>query len=114
MRVDGKIDYIEFPGADLPASKAFFQKAFGWAFTDYGPTYAAMEDAGVDGGIQADPAERVAAPLVVLFSTDLEASLAKVTGAGGAITRPIFSFPGGRRFHFREPGGCELAVFSEG
>ena len=114
MRADGKIDYIEFPGADLPASRAFFEQAFGWTFTDYGPQYAAMNDAGLDGGIQADPAERTAAPLVVLFTTDLEAMHAKVLAAGGAITRPIFSFPGGRRFHFREPGGCELAVFSEG
>ena len=116
MREDGKIDYIEFPGADLPASKAFFSQAFGWGFVDYGPTYAAFDhsQAGVDGGFQADPSEKVGAPLVVLFSTDLEASLAKVLAAGGTITRPIFSFPGGRRFHFREPGGCELAVFSEG
>jgi len=113
VREDGRIDYIEFPGGDLPASKAFFAQAFGWRFTDYGPTYAAAENAGVDCGFQGDASEQPAAPLVVLFSTDLEASLARVQDAGGTVTRPIFSFPGGRRFHFREPGGCEMAVFCE-
>ncbi len=114
MRADGKIDYIEFPGADLPATKGFYEQAFGWRFVDYGPAYAAFEDAGVDGGINADPADRCAQPLVVLFSTDLEAMEAKVKAAGGTITRPIFSFPGGRRFHFRDPSGNELAAFSGG
>lgn len=114
MREDGKIDYVELPGGDLPATKSFYSQAFGWRFTDYGPTYAAFEEAGLDGGFQADPAELPAAPLVVLFATDLEAMLAKVTTAGGTITKPIFSFPGGRRFHFRDPSGNELAVFSEG
>ena len=114
MRVDGKIDYIEFPGADLPATKAFYAGAFGWTFTDYGPSYAAFDDGGVDGGINADPQDRCAAPLVILFTADLEAMEARVKAAGGTITRPIFSFPGGRRFHFRDPSGNELAVFSEG
>lgn len=113
MREDGKIDYVEMPGQDLPATKAFYSQAFGWRFIDYGPTYAAMEGAGLDGGFQADPDERPAAPLVVLFATDLEAMLARVTAAGGEIVRPIFSFPGGRRFHFRDPSGNELAVFCE-
>lgn len=113
MREDGKIDYIELPGTDLPATKGFYQQAFGWTFIDYGPQYAAFDNAGVDGGFNADPADRAAAPLVVLFATDLEAMLAKVTGAGGEVTRPIFTFPGGRRFHFADPSGNELAVFSE-
>lgn len=113
MREDGKIDYVEMPGQDLPATKAFYSQAFGWGFVDYGPTYAAMEGAGLDGGFQADPDERPAAPLVVLFATDLEAMLARVTAAGGEIVKPIFSFPGGRRFHFRDPSGNELAVFCE-
>jgi len=112
MREDGKIDYVEFPGGDLPATKAFYAKAFGWAFTDYGPTYAAASE-GLDAGFHGDAAEQVAKPLVILFAHDLEAMEAKVKAAGGAITRPIFSFPGGRRFHFRDPSGNELGVFSE-
>ena len=111
MRQDGKIDYIEFPGADLPVTKGFYADAFGWTFVDYGPAYAAFDNAGVDGGFNGDPADRCAAPLVVLFSTDLEASEAKVKAAGGLITRPIFSFPGGRRFHFTDPSGNEMAVW---
>lgn len=108
-----KIDYVEFASADLAKSKAFFGNAFGWTFQEYGPDYAAMTNAGVDGGIQSDPAEANAMPLVILKAVDLEAAEAAVRTAGGKITRPIFSFPGGRRFHFREPGGNELAVWSE-
>ncbi len=114
MRVDGKIDYVELPGTNLPATKGFYERALGWTFIDYGPAYAAFDNGGMDGGFNADPADRPAAPLVVLFATDLETMLARVTDAGGLVTRPIFSFPGGRRFHFRDPSGNELAVFSEG
>ena len=113
MREDGKIDYVELPGQDLAGTKAFYQAAFGWAFTDYGPSYAAIAE-GLDGGFNADAADPTAKPLVVLFACDLEAMEARVKAAGGAITRPIFSFPGGRRFHFADPSGNELAVFSEG
>lgn len=113
MREDGKIDYVEMPGADLPRTKAFYAEAFGWRFTDYGPTYAAFDQSGLDGGFQADPAQVPAKPLVVLFARDLEAMEAKVRAAGGEIVVPIFSFPGGRRFHFRDPSGNELAVFTE-
>src|SRR5512140_2859860 len=96
MREDGKIDYIELPGGDLAATKGFYAKAFGWTFVDYGPADAAFDDAAVDGGFNADAADPARAPLVILFATDLEAMEAKVRAAGGAITRPIFSFPGGR------------------
>ena len=113
MREDGKIDYVEFPAGDLPRTKAFYAEAFGWRFTDYGPSYAAMEE-GLDGGFNADAAEQVKKPLVILFARDLEAMEARVRAAGGQITRPIFSFPGGRRFHFTDPSGNELGVFSEG
>ena len=113
MREDGRIDYVEMPGGDLPATKSFYSQAFGWGWVDYGPSYAAFEKAGLDGGFQADPGERPASPLVVLFATDLEAMLERVTAAGGRVIKPIFSFPGGRRFHFRDPSGNELAVFSE-
>ncbi|UFM63617.1 VOC family protein [Paracoccus sp. MA] len=106
-----KIDYLEFSSPDLPATKAFFREAFGWRFNDYGPDYQEMADAGLSGGIAAGP---LAPPLVILKADDLEAALAHVTEAGATITRPIFGFPGGRRFQFREPGGTEMAVWSEG
>ena len=111
MREDGKIDYVELPGGDLVATKSFYQSAFGWTFTDYGPSYAAFEQ-GVDGGFDSDAAG-TRQPLVVLYAHDLEAMAATVQAAGGAIVKPIFSFPGGRRFHFRDPSGNELAVWSE-
>lgn len=114
MRQSGKIDYVELPGGDLARVKAFYSAAFGWRFIDYGPTYAAFEDAGLDGGFDADPAAGLTRPLVVLYAEDLEAMLATVEAAGGEISAPIFSFPGGRRFHFRDPAGNELAVWSEG
>ena len=112
MREDGKIDYVEFAGGDLAKAKAFYGEAFGWTFTDYGPTYAAF-DQGVDGGFQGDGEEAPAKPLVILYAHDLEAMEAKVRAAGGTIAKPIFSFPGGRRFHFTDPAGNELAVWSE-
>jgi hypothetical protein len=112
MREDGKIDYVEMPGgADLPATKAFYQAAFGWAFTDWGPTYASFNE-GRDGGFWSDP-DAVGKPLIILYAHDLEAMEAKVKAAGGVVVREIFSFPGGRRFHFRDPAGNELAVWSE-
>ena len=98
MREDGKIDYVELPGGDLVVLKAFYGAAFGWTFTDYGPSYAAYSE-GLDGGFQADAAEGRIQPVVVLYAHDLEAMRAKVEAAGGRIVRPIFSFPGGRRFH---------------
>jgi predicted enzyme related to lactoylglutathione lyase len=108
-----KIDYVEFCSPDMSKSRAFFEKAFEWKFIDYGPTYAAMSNAGLGGGIQSDPDHVKAPPLVILKADDLEAAEAAVKKAGGTITRPAFSFPGGRRFHFQEPGGNELAVWSE-
>ena len=113
MREDGKIDYVEFPGTDLPATKAFYSAAFGWSFTDYGPGYAAFENQGTDGGFTTDP-EALRSPLVILYAEDLEAMQARVEAAGGVISTPIFAFPGGRRFHFHDPSGNELAVWSGG
>ncbi|MBI1200095.1 MAG: VOC family protein [Phenylobacterium sp.] len=113
MREDGKVDYVEMPGGDLAQVKAFYGAAFGWAFTDYGPTYAAFNE-GLDGGFHTEDADAVTKPLVILYAHDLEAMEAKVRAAGGVILRPIFSFPGGRRFHFADPAGNELAVWSEG
>ncbi len=111
MREDGKLDYLELPAADLPATKEFYSQAFGWTFIDYGPTYAAF-DRGLDGGFDADQAERTKTPLPVLYANDLEAMQAKVEAAGGAILKPIYAFPGGRRFHFADPAGTEMAVWS--
>ena len=114
MREDGKIDYVEFPGTDLPATKIFYGAAFGWTFQDYGPNYAAFEGQGVDGGFQADRETTLTKPLVILYARDLEAMEAKVRGAGATIVKPIFDFPGGRRFHFIDPSDNELAVWSGG
>nr|WP_010396318.1 VOC family protein [Paracoccus sp. TRP] len=105
-----KIDYLEFSSPDLPATKSFFANAFGWSFNDYGPEYQELADAGISGGIAAGS---LAPPLVILKTDDLEGALTRVTGAGAEITKPIFAFPGGRRFQFREPGGTEMAVWSE-
>jgi uncharacterized protein len=113
MREDGKIDYLELRGGDLSRTRRFYAEAFGWRFTDYGPTYTAFEDAGLDGGFQADAAAASAAPLPILFAHDLEAMKARVEAAGGTVTLPPFDFPGGRRFHFRDPAGNELAVWAE-
>lgn len=110
MREDGKLDYLEMPGGDVPGTKAFYSQAFGWTFTDYGPTYAAFEE-GLDGGFDGDA--EATKPLPVLFARDLEAMQARVEAAGGRIVKPIFAFPGGRRFHFADPAGNELAVWSE-
>jgi len=111
MRRDGKLDYLELPGRELGSVKAFYSQAFGWRFVDHGPSYAAFDE-GVEGGFQGDPDECQANPLPVLYADDLEAMLAKVSAAGGAVLKPIFAFPGGRRFHFRDPAGNELAVWS--
>jgi predicted enzyme related to lactoylglutathione lyase len=114
MRETGKLDYLEMPatGGTLDSAKSFYSRAFGWSFTDYGPTYAAFSE-GLDGGFQADAGEAPPKPLPVLYSEDLEATKDAVEAAGGTIVRPIFAFPGGRRFHFADPAGNELAVWGE-
>ena len=116
MNLHEKINYVELPAKDLAETKAFFQSVFGWSFVDYGPEYTAFENQGLDGGFfksdLASSTEKGAA-LIVFYSNQLEATLAKVEKAGGSIVRPIFSFPGGRRFHFTEPSGNEFAVWSE-
>ena len=113
MKRDGAIDYVELPGGVLPDTKRFYADAFGWRFTDYGPTYAAFDE-GLEGGFQGEAAEAAGAPLVVLWADDLKAMQARVEAAGGVVTRAAFAFPGGRRFHFRDPAGNELAVVSGG
>jgi len=116
MNLHEKINYVELPAKDLAATKAFFESVFGWSFVDYGPEYTAFENQGLDGGFfQSDLASSTekGAALIVFYSNQLEATLAKVEKAGGSILRPIFSFPGGRRFHFTEPSGNEFAVWGE-
>ena len=116
MNEHEKINYVEFPAKDLEATKAFFAKAFGWTFEDFGPDYTAFAGEGLDGGFfraeQASTTESGGA-LIVFYSKDLESTLAKVQEAGGVIDKPIFSFPGGRRFQFTEPSGNELSVWSD-
>ena len=116
MNLHEKINYVEFPSKDLAATKAFFQSVFGWSFVDYGPEYTAFSNQGLDGGFfKSDLASSLqnGAALVIFYSNQLEATLAKVQRAGGSIIRPVYSFPGGRRFHFTEPSGNEFAVWSE-
>jgi len=105
-----KIIYLELPANELAASRDFYSNLFGWSFQDYGPTYAAFSESGTDGGFNADPAERTKAPLPVIESQNLEETEQSILKEGGKITLPIFSFPGGRRFHFTDPAGNELAI----
>lgn len=109
MVEDGQLSYIEFPAGDLVPLKDFYREALGWSFTDYGPSYAAFQ-AGLAGGFQADASAGLTKPLAVLYAQDLEGMEMKIRAAGGRIVQPIFSFPGGRRFHFLDPSGNELAV----
>jgi len=106
------IVYLELPASDVAASKNFYGSLFGWSFRDFGSDYAEFNDSGLTGGLNgASPAEgKPKAPLAVLETDDLEAMEQRVVAAGGSITLPIFAFPGGRRFHFADPNGNELAV----
>lgn len=106
-----RIDYLEFPSRDGGATRRFFAAAFDWRFVDYGPAYQGIANAGIDAGIQSAAAEATAAPLAIVRVLDLDAAQQRVEQAGGVLTRPQFDFPGGRRFHFREPGGNEMAVW---
>ena len=116
MSEHGKVSYVELPAKDIAATKAFFKQIFGWSFEDFGSDYTAFSDQGVNGGFfKADLASstKTGGALIVFYSKDLEATQADIEAAGGVIVKPIFSFPGGRRFHFTEPSGNELAVWSD-
>ncbi|UZN02778.1 VOC family protein [Cellulomonas sp. S1-8] len=115
------IDYIEIGMTDLHAAKAFYGAAFGWTFTDYGPgpAYVGIQGPGGAGGAEVggfrlDDEVAPGGPLVLLYSADLEASVAAVLAAGGTVTAGPYDFPGGRRFHFRDPSGNELGVWATG
>ena len=110
---DRRIDYIEFAVADVAVAKRFYGEVFGWKFTDYGPDYASFEDGPLTGGFSGGGSARPGGPLVVIYAADLEAVLEAVKAAGGKVIRPTYDFPGGRRFHFQDPSGHELAVWSD-
>lgn len=114
MHTHHAIDYVELTVPDLGAAKDFYAAALGWGFNDYGPDYAGIQGDGEQeqGGLRPD--RNPATPKVLLYSDDLEATQKAVTDAGGTITQPIFSYPGGRRFHFADPAGNELGVYTEG
>ncbi len=113
MAGEGQVDYVEFPATDLAKTKAFYTQVFGWKFEDYGPEYTSFADGRLAGGFFAAAAAGARGALVVIYAKDLEGMEVKVKLAGGSIVKPIFSFPGGRRFHFTDPNGNELAVWSD-
>lgn len=111
-----KINYVEFPSRNIEAVKMFFTKAFGWTFTDYGPDYSSFLNEGLDGGFfksELNATTEKGSALIVFYSKELENTQNKIENAGGKIIQPIFSFPGGRRFHFTDPNGNEYAVWSD-
>ena len=110
---DRRIDYIEFPATDIAATKRFYSDVFAWKFEDYGPDYTSFVDGRLAGGFWKSPSVERGGVLVVIYGADLAAVEEQVKAAGGAIVKPAFSFPGGRRFHFTDPNGNELAVWSE-
>ncbi|VVE64068.1 bleomycin resistance protein [Pandoraea captiosa] len=109
---DRQIDNIEFNVADIARSKDFYGSVFGWTFTDYGPTYTEFSDGRLTGGFTTGEAVRPGGPLVILYAEDLAETQRRVESAGARISRAVFSFPGGQRFHFLDPDGYELAVWS--
>jgi len=116
MNEHEKINYVEFPAKDIQAAKSFFSAVFNWAFVDYGPDYVAFENQGLDGGFyQSDltMSSESGSALIVFYSNELELTQNKIESAKGVITKAIFSFPGGRRFHFSDPNGNEFAVWSD-
>jgi predicted enzyme related to lactoylglutathione lyase len=110
---EGRIDSIEFPATDIAKTKAFYTAVFGWKFTDYGPDYTSFQDGRLAGGFFKQDTVARGGPLVVVYAADLAGMQTRVQAAGGAVVKEIFSFPGGRRFHFTDPSGNELAVWSD-
>ena len=109
---DQRIDYVEFVTGDIARAKRFYGDAFGWQFTDYGPEYAGFNDGRLDGGFMVGE-PKPGGPLVILFASNLAATQRAVENAGGTIVQQPFAFPGGRRFHFTDPDGYELAVWGD-
>ena len=116
MNVNEKINYLEFPARDLGKTKSFFTKVFNWSFTDFGSDYTAFYNEGIDGGFfKSDlvSSSSNGSALIVFYSANLSATQSKIEEANGSIVKPVFSFPGGRRFHFTDPNGNEYAVWSD-
>ncbi|AMS22097.1 bleomycin resistance protein [Pseudomonas synxantha] len=109
---DHQIDNIEFNVSDIARSKEFYGAAFGWTFVDYGPSYTEFSDGRLSGGFATGEPVKPGGPLVILYGDDLEETQRRLVAAGATISREIFSFPGGKRFHFIDPDGYELAVWS--
>jgi predicted enzyme related to lactoylglutathione lyase len=110
---DRRVDYIEFPAADIAKTKSFYGGVFGWKFTDYGPDYTSFEDGRLAGGFSKERKAIQGGPLIVIYAHDLAKTEQAVRDAGCKISIETFPFPGGRRFHFIDPNGNELAVWSE-
>jgi predicted enzyme related to lactoylglutathione lyase len=116
MKKHEKLNYVEFPCRDPERTRAFFRDAFGWTFEEFGADYCAFAGQGLDGGFYRSELYSTTlngAALLVFYSEDLEATQARIEAAGGRIEKPVFEFPGGRRFHFSEPSGNEFAVWSD-
>ncbi len=109
---DRRIDNIEFNVSDINRSKAFYGAAFGWSFTDYGPGYTEFDDGRIKGGFTTDGEVRPGGPLVIVYAKNLALAQERLEAVGATISKPVFAFPGGRRFHFLDPDGYELAVWS--
>lgn len=107
------INYVEFKAKDLEKIKEFYSDSFDWTFTDYGPTYIAFSESGLEGGFEKTEDEIVNGALIVLYHNDLKSIKHRIAKCGGKISKDVFSFPGGRRFHFVDPSGNELAVWSD-
>ena len=110
---DRRVDYVEFPATNIEDTKTFYSAVFGWEFTDYGPDYTSFTDGRLGGGFMVAPSVSAGGPLIVLYATKLEETEARIRDSGGQIVKPTFEFPGGRRFHFTDPSGNELAVWSD-
>ncbi|WP_410012985.1 VOC family protein [Sodalis sp. C49] len=111
---NGQVDYVEFNVSDIQRAKQFYGSAFGWAFTDYGPTYTEFYDGRITGGFTSTEAITPGGgPLVIFYASDLPGTLKKLEAAGAEIVKPIFAFPGGQRFHFKDPDGYILGVWTE-
>ena len=110
---DRRVDYLELLATNIEETKRFYSEVFGWAFTDYGPEYTSFTDGRMNGGFAVAPQVTAGGPLIVLYAKNLEEIEAKIKEAGGRIVRDTFDFPGGRRFHFSDPSGNELAIWSD-
>ncbi|MCB1180197.1 MAG: VOC family protein [Leptospiraceae bacterium] len=116
MNKHEQINYVEFPSKDLELTKTFFKEVFNWEFQDYGPEYISFKNSGLEGGFyksNLNSSTLNGSALIVFYSSNLEETLSKITKSGGSLVKPIFQFPGGRRFHFADPNGNEFAVWSE-